>query len=132
MRAIMKAAAAMVVGFVTSTVVVPDANAMMFFLPDVTISRVAPFGNLLVVQVKNLGLASSPATYVRMRINGSGARYVEVPALAPGAKATISFEVGSGTIWSCHNEFNFDVDPRRAIRESNETNNEKGFYGGPC
>jgi len=81
---------------------------------------------LLVVTVKNQGNQSVPATLVAVQFS-SGTRAASVPALAPGATASVLLVIPPGCFQSdCG--FSITVDAGAQVQETNESNNTAGGW----
>nr|BFE60900.1 CARDB domain-containing protein [Dactylosporangium thailandense] len=71
--------------------------------------------------VRNSGTAAAPATTVNFSLGGSVAGSANVPALAAGASATVTFNAGTRPIGSY--PLTATVDPANTVVEQNDTNN---------
>jgi hypothetical protein len=76
------------------------------------------------VWVKNFGLASAPASTVKIYVEGNGDQFVQVPVLAPQGEFYWSKKYDWGTCG--HKTVRATVDPNGQIAESNENNNMLG------
>lgn len=103
-------------------------------LPDLTITSLV--GNKALYQagetititgtVKNIGQSASPATTVRLTVQGIGTLSANIPALNAGVSQTITFTCTAPTSLTPQTvSMTAIVDPNNQVEESNEGNNSR-------
>jgi len=111
----------------------PPANA----LPDLRITNVTISGSKMYVEITNQCKGAAAANRLRLDLNdgptkgspGGLEMEDDVPAISPGAKATVTFDLkGSKYATFGDKYYRLDVDVYNKVKETIETNNwwEKG------
>jgi CARDB len=113
----------------------PNPNVFKVFLPDFRIKSVKTDGGKMTVTVTNQCKAKAPASRMRLEIfagptkDSAAASYLEndVPALAAGAEATVSFDLANAPnlqykLFTRH-YYRLEADPLNKIKEASEDNN---------
>ena len=113
----------------------PNPNAIKVFLPDFRITSVKTDGSKLTVTVTNQCKGKAPSSRLRLNVYGGPTKGSpggvdlenDVPALAAGAHATVTFDLATVAnlqykLFTRH-YYRLEADPLDKIKEMSEDNN---------